>query len=154
MSIEPLQRFENIQAASQTDYQEIVDVWEASVRATHHFLKEEDILYFKPLILNEYLKAVNLYCIRNEQGRVAGFLGTAEDKIEMLFIDPLSRGQGVGKLLLQYAIDQLGAKKVDVNEENHQAIGFYKHMGFQVVARSDVDSMGKPYPLLSMELVA
>ena len=147
-----MQSFKNIQAASPTDYQEIVDVWEASVRATHHFLKEEDIQYFKPLILNEFLRAVNLFCIRNEQGHVVGFLGTANDKIEMLFIDPLSRGKGIGKLLLQYAIDQLGTKKVDVNEENHQAVGFYKHMGFQVVSRSDVDSMGKPYPILSLEL--
>lgn len=152
MNIEPMQGFENIQAASPADYQEIVDVWEASVRATHHFLKEEDIQYFKPLILNDFLKAVNLFCTRGERGHISGFLGTAEDKIEMLFIDPLSRGKGIGKQLLQYAINQLGAKKVDVNEDNHQAVGFYKHMGFQVVSRSDVDSMGKPYPILSMEL--
>ena len=44
---------------SESEYQEVVEVWEASVRATHHFLKEEDIVYFKPLILNEYLKAVD-----------------------------------------------------------------------------------------------
>lgn len=154
MSLESIQVFENIQVASTGDYQEIVDVWEASVRATHHFLKEEDIQYFKPLILNQFLQAVNLYCIRNERGHIIGFLGIAEGKIEMLFIDPISRGKGVGKLLLQYAINRLGAKKVDVNEQNHQAVDFYKHMGFQVVSRSDVDSMGKPYPVLSMELVS
>ncbi|WP_226998902.1 GNAT family N-acetyltransferase [Flavisolibacter tropicus] len=153
MSIESMQIFENIQAASPDDFQEIVDVWEASVRATHHFLKEEDIQYFKPLILNEFLQAVNLFCIRNERGHIVGFLGTVKDKIEMLFIDPFNIEKGVGKLLLHYAISQLGAKKVDVNEDNHQAVDFYKHMGFQVVSRSDVDSMGKPYPILSMELV-
>jgi putative acetyltransferase len=154
MSIESLHVFENIQVASPADYQEIVDVWEVSVRATHHFLKEEDIQYFKPLILNEFLPAVKLFCTRNERGHIIGFLGIAEGKIEMLFIDPTSRGKGIGKLLLQYAINQLGAKKVDVNEDNHQAVGFYKHLGFQVVSRSDVDSMGKPYPILSMELVS
>jgi putative acetyltransferase len=153
MSIESMPVFENIQVASPADYQEIVDVWEASVRATHHFLKEEDIQYFKPLILNEYLQAVNLYCTRNERGHIIGFLGTVVDKIEMLFIDPTNRGKGIGKRLLQYAINQLGTRKVDVNEENHQAVGFYKHMGFQATSRSDVDSMGKPYPILSMELV-
>lgn len=145
--------FENIHVASSDDYPEIVDVWEASVRATHHFLKEEDIQYFKPLILNEYLQSVNLFCTRNERDHIIGFLGTVDTKIEMLFIDPTNRGKGVGKSLLNYAIHQLGAKKVDVNEDNHQAVGFYKHMGFQVVSRSDVDGMGKPYPILSMELV-
>src|SRR5262245_60513936 len=99
MSIDPMPIFANIQVDSADDYQEIVDVWEASVRATHHFLKEEDIQYFKPLILNEYLQAVNLYCTRNERGHIIGFLGTVNDKIEMLFIDPTSRGKGIGKLL-------------------------------------------------------
>ncbi|WP_317130123.1 hypothetical protein [Flavobacterium profundi] len=48
------------------EYNEVVNIWEASVRATHHFLKEEDIQYFKPLILNTYLDAVELKCVRNE----------------------------------------------------------------------------------------
>ena len=52
-----------------TEYKEVVDIWEASVRATHHFLKEEDIQYFKPLILNVYLDAVELKCIKNEENK-------------------------------------------------------------------------------------
>lgn len=137
--------------ARTSDYEEIVTVWEASVRATHHFLKEEDILFFKPLVY-EYLGAVNLVCVRGEQGRIAGFLGTAEDKLEMLFIDPAYRGKGVGKTLLQYAVQTLGICKVDVNEQNEGAVGFYTHFGFEVVGRSELDGTGKPYPILSMEL--
>lgn len=38
------------------DYQVLIKIWEVSVRATHHFLKEEDIEYFKPLILHEYFE--------------------------------------------------------------------------------------------------
>jgi putative acetyltransferase len=33
------------------EYADVVGLWEASVRATHDFLKEEDILFFKPLII-------------------------------------------------------------------------------------------------------
>jgi hypothetical protein len=29
------------------DYIELIEIWEASVRATHDFLKEEGILFFK-----------------------------------------------------------------------------------------------------------
>jgi putative acetyltransferase len=32
------------------DFPHVVDVWEASVRATHHFLTEADIQFFKPLV--------------------------------------------------------------------------------------------------------
>ena len=39
-----------------------------------------------------------------------------------------------------------------VNEQNPQAIGFYLRMGFEMVGRSAVDSLGKPYPLLHMRV--
>ena len=141
-----------VEPVSPTDFDEIIAVWEASVRATHHFLREEDIRYFKPLIRNEYLQAVSLFCIRNEQGRIAGFLGVSGDKVEMLFIDPVYRGKGIGKALLHYAVKELGLRKVDVNEQNEGAVGFYRHHGFEVVGRSEVDGTGKPYPILSMQL--
>ncbi|WP_247232895.1 GNAT family N-acetyltransferase [Telluribacter sp. SYSU D00476] len=141
-----------IEKANSTDYDEIVEVWEASVRATHDFLSEKDIQYFRPLIRSEYLKTVDLFCIRSEQGRIEGFLGTSEDKIEMLFLRPEARGKGIGKALLQYAIHNLTITKVDVNEQNGQAVGFYEHLGFRVVSRSELDGTGKPYPILGMQL--
>ncbi|MCX2680203.1 GNAT family N-acetyltransferase [Galbibacter sp. EGI 63066] len=135
-----------------TEYIEVVDVWEASVRATHHFLKEEDIQYFKPLILNNYLDAVELRCIRNNRGKIIGFLGVADQNLEMLFIHPEYRGKRIGKTLLDYSIDKLNVTKVDVNEQNEQAVRFYKHCGFETINRSELDSSGKPYPTLHMEL--
>lgn len=136
----------------QAEYKEVVDVWESSVRATHHFLKEEDIEYFKPLILNTYLDAVELRSIKNNENKIVGFLGVAEQRIEMLFIDPKYRGKKIGKTLLDYSIDNLKVTKVDVNEQNEQAVGFYRHCGFKVIGRSELDSSGKPYPILHMEL--
>ena len=143
---------QKIDTIDKTEYQEVVNLWEASVRATHHFLKEEDIEYFKPLILNTYLDAVELRCIRNNEKKIVGFLGVAEQNLEMLFIDPEYRGKKIGKKLLNYSIDNLNVTKVDVNEQNDQAVGFYKHCGFEVIDRSELDSSGKPYPTLHMEL--
>ncbi|TRZ42430.1 GNAT family N-acetyltransferase [Robertkochia solimangrovi] len=134
------------------EYTEVVAVWEASVRATHNFLKEEDIEYFKPLILNTYLDAVELKCIRNSENKIIGFLGVADHNLEMLFIHPDHRGKHIGKALLNFAIEELKVTKVDVNEQNEQAVGFYEHFGFKTVNRSVVDGTGKPYPILHMEL--
>ncbi|MDD7885484.1 GNAT family N-acetyltransferase [Flavivirga sp. 57AJ16] len=141
-----------IDTIHKSEHQEVVNVWEASVRATHHFLKEEDILYFKPLILNTYLDAVELRCIRNNKNVIIGFLGVADKNLEMLFIHPKYRGEKMGKFLLAYSIENMNVSKVDVNEQNEQAIGFYKHSGFKVMRRSELDSSGKPYPILHMEL--
>lgn len=135
-----------------TEYREVVELWEASVRATHHFLKEEDIEYFKPLILNIFLDAVELKCIKNSDGKIVGFIGVADKNVEMLFIHPEYRGKRIGKTLLDYSINQLDVTKVDVNEQNEQAVGFYKHRSFQIINRSESDASGKPYPTLHMEL--
>lgn len=141
-----------IDKIQESEYPEVVEVWEASVRATHDFLKEEDIAYFKPLILKDYLKAVDLRCVRNDYHQIIGFLGVAEAKIEMLFLHPDARGQGIGKMLVDYAIHKMHVTKVDVNEQNKQAVDFYEHMGFQTISRSELDGLGMPYPILSMEI--
>jgi len=140
-------------SVNKNEYEVIVNLWEDSVRATHHFLKEEDIQFFKPRILNEYLDAVELHCVKDNQGKIHGFLGVAEHNIEMLFIAPDSFGKGLGKLLLIYAINKLDANRLDVNEQNHQAHAFYEHMGFKVTSRSPIDAFGKPYPILHMRLI-
>jgi len=53
---------------------------------------------------------------------------------------------------LNYAIKNFNVKKVDVNEQNEQAVGFYQHFEFEIIGRSELDSSGKPYPTLHMEL--
>lgn len=141
-----------IDIVQKSEYETLVALWEASVRATHHFLKEEDIHYFRPLILNTYLDAVVLRCAKDDQGTILGFLGVAEQNLEMLFIHPNSRGMGIGKKLLNHAIVDLQVEKVDVNEQNEQALGFYRNQGFEVVGRSALDGSGKPYPILHMKL--
>ncbi|MBL0615225.1 acetyltransferase [Aeromonas veronii] len=141
-----------IDTATRADYPALIELWEASVRATHHFLQEAEILALKPLILEHYFDAVTLHCARTEEGHIAGFSGVLEDKLEMLFVAPETRGYGVGRQLVEHAIGQCGATLVDVNEQNEQAVGFYLKMGFTVTGRSPLDGQGKPYPLLHMVL--
>ena len=61
------------------------------------------------------------------------------------------RGKGVGKQLLQYGIENYGIQELTVNEQNPQAVGFYRHMGFKTYKRTDYDEEGNPYPLLYMK---
>lgn len=140
----------NIEIVEKTDHLKLLEVWEASVRASHEFLAEEDLQELKPLILEQYFDAVDLRCVKNSHGEMLGFCGVHDGNIEMLFISPDARGKGLGALLATYAIEHQGATKVDVNEQNEQALGFYQHIGFSVTGRSPVDGQGKPYPLLHM----
>lgn len=133
-----------------SEYVDVVTLWEISVRETHDFLKEEDISFFKPLILNNYLNAVELRCIRGESGEIYGFSGVSEGNLEMLFVHPDQMGKGIGKELLSFAIEHQQVTQVDVNEQNPHAKEFYLKNGFMVVGRSELDGTGKPYPIVHM----
>ena len=96
-----------IETALPTHFERLVAIWESSVRATHHFLQESDIAALRPLLLNAYLPNLKVVIARDDAGVIHGFLGVDENRIEMLFVDDTSRGKGVGKLLLQHAIEGL-----------------------------------------------
>ncbi len=134
------------------DYDELLALWEASVRSTHHFLTEENILFYKPLIREEYFPAVDLYIIRNREGKIAAFMGLSDELIEMLFVHPDEQGKGHGKRLMEYAIHNKHIYKVDVNEQNEQALQFYLHLGFEVTSRDVTDSTGNPFPILHLQI--
>ncbi|MDD0972466.1 GNAT family N-acetyltransferase [Pseudomonas fontis] len=142
-----------VQTPRVNDYPELVRVWEASVRATHDFLPDSYICLLRELVRDQYLDAVMLICCKDSRQRITGFAGVAAGRVEMLFIDPAHRGQGIGKRLLHYAIEHLNAEQLDVNEQNPQALGFYLKQGFEVYGRTEKDGMGQPYPLLHLRRV-
>lgn len=143
----------NIDIVEKNDHRYLIEIWEASVRATHDFLTEEDLLALKPLIFEQYFDAVHLTCVRSSSDDILGFCGVLDGNIEMLFVSPSVRGKGVGALLIRHAIATQGVTRVDVNEQNTQALGFYQRMGFAVIGHSPLDGQGKPYPLLHMQLI-
>lgn len=133
-----------------TDYPRLIEVWESAVLNTHDFLKEEDFLYYKKQ-LPVYFQHVTLLGFEQE-GVLVGFMGIAKGNLEMLFVDNNYRGNGIGKKLIAFAVANLQVTKVDVNEQNTQAVSFYRYMGFNILERSEKDGEGKEYPILHMQL--
>ena len=141
-----------VEKLAKTDYHEILKVWETSVRATHHFLNEEDIQTYRELINSDYLDQMQLFGVISEVNELQGFIGIEGKKIQLLFISPAARGTGIGKALINFVFQHLDVREVDVNEQNIQAYDFYKYLGFETTGRSSIDAIGKPFPVLSMEL--
>jgi putative acetyltransferase len=148
----PNQNF-RILAYSDKDRQQILDVWEKSVLATHGFLKPADFKEIKTLVQTINFNHFEVYCLK-QGNEVAGFIGVTGQKIEMLFFLPKYIGKGLGKKLTDFAISKLNADKVDVNEQNTQAVKFYEKLGFKAYERTAKDDQGKDYPLLRMKLEA
>lgn len=133
------------------DFDELAELWEASVRATHHFISDEYIRKLKPLVWGVYLRSMPIYIVRDEKG-IAGFAGVNGEMLEMLFVHPRAMGKGIGKQLVLYAICHCRVRYVDVNEQNERALGFYHHFGFRRTGRDAVDASGEPYPILHLKL--
>ncbi|TQI79608.1 putative acetyltransferase [Serratia fonticola] len=143
-----------IRARAAEDNAQLAAIWLRSVRATHHFLSEEDITRLYPQVLNDYLPSVNVWVAEDQAGQLCGFIGLDGNKVEMLFIDAERRGEGIGKALLAQAEAMYSELLLDVNEQNPQALAFYQRYGFSQTGRSELDGQGKPFPLLHMKLSA
>ncbi|MCR8907831.1 acetyltransferase [Thermophilibacter sp. ET337] len=129
--------------------EQLVDVWERSVRATHTFLSEVEVAQIKPFV-PQALAGVETLVTAEKDGVPVGFMGVEGGRLEMLFLDPDVRGQGLGRQLLEHGIERLGVTELTVNEQNPQAVGFYEHLGFSTYRRTELDEQGRPYPLLYM----
>jgi putative acetyltransferase len=135
------------------EYPALVAIWRGAVDATHDFLADADRDEIEARLVSDYFPAV-LLSVAEIGGRAVGFAGVLDDKLEMLFIDATQRGGGIGTALLTHAITEHGVTRIDVNEQNVMAAGFYARRGFVVVGRSKTDEAGRPYPLLHLRLSA
>ena len=127
----------------------LLAVWEASVRASHHFLTEEDILRLSPYA-GQGLRHIRHLMVVEEEGVPVGFMGVQDRKIEMLFLHPDCFRKGLGKRLVRHAFSEWDVELVDVNEQNPDATAFYRRMGFEVFRRNGRDGEGNPFPILEM----
>lgn len=146
-------RFHNLSFSERTDdlIHTLVGLWDASVRASHHFLTEEDILRLTPFV-GEAIRAITILIVLYQGKCPVAFMGIEGAKIEMLFVAPSCFGRGFGKQLVCMAIEKFHVIYVDVNEQNPQAEGFYRHLGFRAFERTETDEQGNPFPILRMKL--
>lgn len=131
--------------------EQLVTLWERSVRATHLFLSDAEILQIKEYVPQALAEIPVLVVAYNDDGQAVAFMGIAERKLEMLFVDNAKRGHGIGRQLVELGFAKYAVHEVTVNEQNPQAQKFYERMGFTVYKRSELDEQGQPYPLLYMK---
>ncbi|MBO4794004.1 MAG: GNAT family N-acetyltransferase [Deltaproteobacteria bacterium] len=129
---------------------ELMDIWEASVRASHTFLPSGEVARLKPWVESAILGVPNLVIAR--VGAPVAFMGIKERKLEMLFVHPVFFRRGIGRKLVDYARGRYAVDSVDCNEQNPQALAFYRSMGFTVVGRTETDEMGNPYPIVKLRI--
>jgi putative acetyltransferase len=129
----------------------LLDIWQRSVRATHTFLTDWDIESLLPIVRDQVLPTLKTWVLCDDESAPIGFMGVGDDTIEALFIAPEHFRRRGGTMLVQFAKSRLMRPlRVDVNEQNPDAVIFYQSSGFQVIGRSTSDAEGRPFPILHM----
>ncbi len=131
---------------------QLVNIWEDSVKATHTFLSKEEIESIKQFVPEFIKKVPHLLIVKTDNNEPIAFMGISNKKVEMLFVKNEKRHQGIGKSLIDYGINNFQINEVTVNEDNNQAVSFYEHLGFKVFKRTNLDEQGNPYPILYMKI--
>ena len=66
-----------------------------------------------------------------DDGIIKGVLEAAEGEVKTLYVEPVFQGEGIGSALLQFAVEQRGAKELWALEKNTRAVAFYAAHGFR-----------------------
>lgn len=132
--------------------EELLNIWESAVINTHLFLSSSEIEKIKKYVPVALKEVEHLIVFKNDDNKFIAFMGINDKKLEMLFVKNDERKKGIGKKLLNYGIEKYGVNDLTVNEQNKEALVFYKHMGFKAYKRSKKDEQGWPYPILYMKL--
>ena len=140
-----------LRASTPADGERVIQIWREAVDATHDFLSAEDRAAIEVQV-QAFLPQASLWLAVDDRDRAIGFMGLSGSHIDSLFIDPAHRGAGVGRRLVDQAIALHPIATVDVNEQNEQAVSFYRRLGFAPTGRSPTDDQGRPYPLIHMKL--
>lgn len=126
-------------------------IWENSVRNTHSFLSESDILDIKKFVPEALQNVPHLIVATDSQNEPIAFMGISDNFLEMLFVDANYLRQRIGSALLKYGIEKYNVNELSVNEQNPAARLFYERMGFAVYKRTELDEQGNPFPILYMK---
>ena len=134
-----------------SDVHSVLGIWRRAVDATHDFLTPEDraAIDLEVQVLLPYLP---LWVAVDANDRPVGFMSLSDLSLDALFIDPLQHGSGIGRSMVEFALRSNSYLLADVNEQNEQAVAFYRRLGFEEVGRSPTDGQGRSYPLIHMKL--
>ena len=139
-----------IRKSTAEDGEMLVSIWRSAVADTHSFVTREDLAAID-LEVQQFLPETPAWLALDELGQPIAFMVLAGGSIEALFVAGDQQGRGAGRALVEHAMRGSASITTVVNEQNDQAVGFYRQLGFELVARSPTDEQGRLYPILHMK---
>ncbi len=108
-------------------------------------------LFYSYASLQQQMKVGHQFIVAIENDIVVGFASYSIKSIEeptvyrlhKIYIDPTQQGKGIGKLLINFIIDDIQPKsatdlELNVNRHN-KALHFYQKLGFTILKEEDIN---------------
>lgn len=126
----------NIRVAKTTDVSRIAEILVFSKRTHYRSVFQDDAFSFGELqvfslaqnllIRPKSLSAYRVY----DDGFVKGLIRLKNDEICELYVEPFFEGQGIGSVLVAYALEKILLPRLWVLDGNDGAVKFYQKQGF------------------------
>ncbi len=131
---------EKIRLADDNDISRLVEIEIFNYRLNFYPIFRNDEYYFGELqaaSMIEKYRAESFLLTRTyvyDDGTVKGFVRVNGAEVEKLFVEPVLQGQGIGRLLLAYAVEKHDVNFLWALEKNKRAISFYNRNGFRITS--------------------
>lgn len=132
-----------IRKATLQDVSRIAEILIFTKRMNYRFIFRNDKVSFGELqvlpLAQEYLahpeKLEQIWVYDDEF--VKGMVHTESDRICELYVDSFFQNEGIGSMLMDFAVDELHVRRLFVLEKNANAIRFYQSHSFSLTGRRE-----------------
>jgi len=132
------------------DLEDVVTVWAAASAVAHPFLSAEFLALERHNIANVYLPDAETW-VWEPEGQVVGFVSLLGNEVGALFVDPKFHRRGIGRALMDHALELRRELEVEVFTENVIGRAFYARYGFELMQRKVHDQTGLELMRLRLE---
>ena len=131
----------NIMKAKTNDLSRIAEIYVFNNRVNYFPIFKDEKFSFGELQVvtmadnyfgkDKILKNILVY----DDGLIKGFIQMNGTEICKIYVDTFFQGEGIGKELIEYAINEYHANNLWALEKNERAICFYKKHGFNLTGQ-------------------
>ena len=125
---------QHIRPATAEDLPRIAEIIVFNYRLNFYPIFQDDAFYFREMQVDRFSRALE-ECAGElrvyDDGVVKGVVQISGQEIRRLFVEPVLQGQGIGAVLLEYAVREEKARELWALEKNLRAISFYERHGFR-----------------------